>query len=140
MQTLAAAAFALLVGSASMPNPSQAGTPPLLDLHADVLPGAAAQEIMLVEHDLDPGANSGWHIHHGIELAYSLRGTMRVTIDGKPPRVIHAGDSFRVERDTPHEVENVGRGTAALIISYLMDKGVPWKIPVTGPSHSAPGP
>jgi quercetin dioxygenase-like cupin family protein len=136
MQTLVAV-FALVLISAALPNLSRAGpAAPALDLHADVLPGTTPQEVILVEHDFDPGDSSGLHIHHGVELAYVLKGALQVTIEGQPPRLVHAGDSFRVERDTPHEVRNVGRGTAALIISYLMDKGVPWKIPVTGISNA----
>jgi quercetin dioxygenase-like cupin family protein len=136
MQILVAV-FALALLSAALPNLSHAGTAAApLDLHVDVLPGTAPQEVILVEHDFDHGDSSGLHIHHGVELAYVLKGDLQVTIEGQPPRLVHAGDSFRVERDTPHEVRNVGRGTAALIISYLMDKGVPWKIPVTETSNA----
>jgi quercetin dioxygenase-like cupin family protein len=54
--------------------------------------------------------------------------------------LVHAGDSFRVERDTPHEVRNVGRGSGAPIISYLMDKGVPWKIPISASPNATAKP
>jgi quercetin dioxygenase-like cupin family protein len=62
---------------------------------------------------------------------------MQVTIQGQRPRLVHTGDRFRVERDTPHEVRNVGRGSGAPIISYLVDKGVPWKIPVSASFNAA---
>jgi quercetin dioxygenase-like cupin family protein len=124
------AVFSLFLLSALTSSISRAAPAPL-DLHADVLPSAGPQEVIFVEHDFDPGDSSGLHIHHGVELTYVLKGTMQLAIDGQPPRIVHAGDSFRIERDTPHEVRNVGRSKGALIISYLMDKGVPWKIPVT---------
>jgi quercetin dioxygenase-like cupin family protein len=112
------------------PIPDKRLTYPPLDLHTDVLPSSVPQEVILVEHDFEIGESSGHHIHHGVELAYVMKGDLILYIAGRPPRRLHTGESFRVERDTTHEVRNVGTGPAALIITYLMDKGVPWKIPV----------
>ncbi len=122
----------LAVGFAQIQSaPAHAGEP---NLHIEVTPSAVAQEVQLVEHDFGRGESSGWHIHHGVELAYVLKGEIRLSVAGKAPVVLHAGDSFEVARDTPHEATNIGSGQAALIISYLIDKGVPGKIPVATPA------
>jgi quercetin dioxygenase-like cupin family protein len=92
MQTLVAV-FALVLLSAALPNLSHARPAAApLDLHADVLPGTVPQEVILVEHDFNPGDSSGLHIHHGVELAYVLKGDLQVTIERQPPRLVHAGE------------------------------------------------
>ncbi len=111
-----------------------------LDIRTDVHPSTVPQEMMLVEHDFQPGDSSGWHIHHGDELAYVLAGTFELRIAGAQTRLVSAGDSFRILRDTPHEVRNVGKETGKLIISYLMDKSVPWKILVAAPGGDTSSP
>ncbi|HEY3798030.1 MAG TPA: cupin domain-containing protein [Caulobacteraceae bacterium] len=103
------------------------------NLHVDVTPSAVPQEVQLVQHDFAPGETSGWHIHHGVEMAYVLTGDLQISVAGRAPIVVHPGDSFMVPRDTPHEARNIGARPASLILSYLMDKGVPAKIAVPAP-------
>ena len=100
----------------------------------DVAPSAVPQEVQLVEHHLRKGQSSGWHIHHGVELTYVQQGRLQLNVAGQAPVNLRAGDSFEIARDRPHEVRNVGSGRAILIISYLMDKGVPGMIPVPAPA------
>jgi quercetin dioxygenase-like cupin family protein len=104
------------------------------DLHVDVTPSSVPREVQLVEHDFGPGESSGWHIHHGVEMAYVLRGELRLQVVGRPAITVNPGDSFPIARDTPHEARNLGPGEAALIISYLLDKGSPGKIAVPAPA------
>jgi quercetin dioxygenase-like cupin family protein len=98
------------------------------------------QEVLLVEHDFAVGETSGRHIHHGVELAFVMHGDLILRIAGKPPQRLHSGDSFKVERDKPHEVVNVGTAPAALVISFLMDKGAPWAISLGTPAEPATKP
>jgi quercetin dioxygenase-like cupin family protein len=102
-------------------------------LRADVVPSAAPQEVQLLERRFAPGESSGWHIHHGVEMTYVVSGEMRLSIAGQPPRALHAGDSFKIDRDTPHEAVNTGAVEAVLIVTYLIDKGGPAKVPVPPP-------
>ncbi len=87
-----------------------------------------------MERDFKPGETSGWHLHHGVEMTYLLRGEMELRVLGAAPRHLHAGDHFRIERDVPHEGRNVGRAEAAMIICYLKDKSAPMKVPVAEPA------
>jgi hypothetical protein len=95
--------------------PITAAPPP--DIHVDVPARSKGLEVNVVEHDLAPGQSSGWHIHHGIEIAYVV-----------------AGETFEIERDTPHIGTNDGTVPAAMLITYLKDKAGPWKIPVPRPT------
>lgn len=77
MQTLVVV-FALVLLSAALPNLSHARPAAApLDLHADVLPGTFPQEVILVEHDFNPGDSSGLHIHHGVELPMCSKETCK---------------------------------------------------------------
>ncbi len=100
-----------------------------LNFTVDVPTTGAAQQVVYIEHDFAPGESTGLHIHHGIEMSYVMRGTMRVKIHDKPPFVVRKGGSFRVEREVPHEAVNIGRDQAALIIAYVVDQGRPLKEP-----------
>jgi quercetin dioxygenase-like cupin family protein len=105
------------------------------DLHVDVTPSAVPQEVQLVEHDFKKGQSSGWHIHHGVELAYVQQGHVAFNVGGQAGSInLRAGGSIEIDRDTPHKATNVGPGRAILIISYLMDKGAPASIPVPAPT------
>jgi quercetin dioxygenase-like cupin family protein len=122
------AVAALLVGANS------AGAEPP-DIHVDVPPKAKGLEVNVVEHDFAPGATSGWNIHHGLEIAYVLSGEMNVQIAGGPIRHVVKGDTFEVERDTPHRAMNASTtAPAALLITYLKDKNSPVMIAVQPPA------
>ena len=108
-----------------------AAEPP--DIHVDV-PSRKGLEVNVVEHDIAPGQSVGWHIHHGTEISYVLAGALNVQIAGGPIRHVVKGDTFEIDRDTPHRATNDGTETAALLITYLRDKAGPLAIPVPPPS------
>jgi quercetin dioxygenase-like cupin family protein len=100
----------------------------------DVPANARNLEVNVVEHDLAPGQSSGWHIHHGTEIAYVLSGTINMQISGAPIRHIAKGETFVIDPDTPHNGTNASTTEAvALLITYLKAKG-PVTIPVQPPS------
>lgn len=116
--------------SALLATPALASGP---DIHVDVPPDRPGLEVNVVEHDFPSGASSGWHIHHGVEIAYILEGDFDLIVGTGPIQHFHKGDSVRIDRDVPHRATNVGIGPGALLITYLKDKAGPWKIPVPTP-------
>lgn len=129
MRTFLPLAFASIAVSGA----AEAAVPP--DIHLDVPPNAKGLEVNVVEHDYAPGATTGWIIHHGDEIAYVVSGEMNVQIAGGPIRHVVKGDTFEVDRDTPHRASNASATTpAALLITYLRDKSGPVTIPVRPPS------
>jgi quercetin dioxygenase-like cupin family protein len=116
--------LALLIASPALAEPP--------DIHVDV-PERKGQEVNVVEHDIAPGQTIGWHIHHGTEIAYVLSGAVNVQIAGSPIRHVVKGDTFEVDRDTPHRATNSGTETAALLITYLRDKAGPLALQVPAP-------
>lgn len=130
---------ACLIAAAASGQTTSVIPPGAPDLHITVS-DAAPQEATLVEHELSPGYSSGAHIHHGTEQTYVLRGAIELRVAGQPMRVLHAGESFQIPRDTPHEARNTAAEPAALLISYVTDKGTPVKIPVADLSSAPPAP
>lgn len=127
--------IAPLILAASMFMACPAATAPAPDIHVDVPPNAKGLEVNVVEHDYAPGAATGWIIHHGYEIAYVMSGEMNVQIAGGPIRHVVKGDTFEVDRDTPHRATNASATSpAALLITYLRDKNGPVTIPVQPPS------
>jgi len=120
----------LLLVLSALAAPAAADPP---DIHVDV-PVRKGQEVNVVEHDIAPGQTVGWHIHHGTEISYVLSGALNVQIAGGPIRHVVKGDTFEVERDTPHRATNDGTETAALLITYLRDKAGPLAIQVPPPA------
>ena len=59
-----------------------------------------------------------------------IKGDLQLMVDGSPPHVYHAGDSFMVPRDVPHDAKNVGSTPVTIAVTYVIDKGTPLRIPV----------
>ncbi|HUL74126.1 MAG TPA: cupin domain-containing protein [Vicinamibacterales bacterium] len=72
-----------------------------------------------------PGASSGRHFHPGEEFGYVLEGTLELTVDGKPPQRLKAGDVIYMPAGTIHDARNVGPGTLKVLSTYVLEKGKP---------------
>jgi quercetin dioxygenase-like cupin family protein len=104
------------------------------DIHVDVPANARNLEVNVVEHDLAPGQSSGWHIHHGTEIAYVLSGAINMQIAGGPIRHASKGETFVIDPETPHNGTNASAtDPVALLITYVKKKG-PVSVPVQRPS------
>jgi quercetin dioxygenase-like cupin family protein len=92
--------------------------------------GGLPQTVMTATRDFLPGQTAGRHIHHGVEMAIVIRGDLQLMVDGAAPVIYHAGQSFLVPREVPHDVKNVGTTPVTLAITYVIDKGTPARVPV----------
>jgi len=93
-----------------------------LQRSASSIPG---REIIQVLTEIPAGVESGWHMHPGEEVGYILAGTVEVTIEGRPPQVLQAGDGFLVPPRTPHNARDLGPGTGEMLSTYLVEIGEP---------------
>ena len=66
-----------------------------------------------------PGGAAGRHTHPGEELGYVVEGTLRLEVDGQPPRTLNAGDAFFVEAGKVHDGKNIGSGPAKVLATYI---------------------
>ena len=83
----------------------------------------------LVRVSVDKGGLVARHTHPGIEIGYIEQGQAEVKIKGRPDQALNRGDSFAVLADTPHSVQNTGRGELVILSTYVVDKSKPLATP-----------
>ena len=87
--------------------------------------GVRGREVIQVRVELDPGVTFGNHRHPGEEIIYVLEGSGEYQVEGKPPLTLEAGDVLFIPAGTIHAATNVGRGDAAELATYIVEKGKP---------------
>ena len=127
MQTTRIMAVAvLLVGSCLALHVAWAQQPGItrtdLQRHDLSVPG---REVIQVRVDLDPGVAFPRHRHPGEEIIYVIEGSLEYEVEGKPPITLKAGDVLFIPAGTIHAAKNVGRGNAAELATYVVEKGKP---------------
>ena len=78
--------------------------------------------VIVQSRDFAGGAESGWHVHPGTEVAYVTAGRLELRVKGKVT-VLEPGDSFTMPRGVPHNGINPGSETAKAVITLVVDKG-----------------
>jgi quercetin dioxygenase-like cupin family protein len=89
----------------------------------------AGREAVVAKVEVAPGARAGRHTHPGDEISYVAEGTVELLVDGQPPRVLKAGESFVVPAGTVHDAHNSGDTPTRLIGVYIVEKGKPLATP-----------
>ena len=97
-----------------------------LQRHDLSVPG---REVIQVRVDIAPGVVAPRHSHPGEEIVYAIEGSLEYRLDGKPPVTIGAGAVLFIPAGVIHEVKNVGRGNAAELATYIVEKGKPLVVP-----------
>ena len=118
---------ALLLLAAAAPLASVPQTHAELDV-----PRGRAQTVIVQSRDFAAGAESGWHIHPGTEVAYITSGQLEVRVKGKVT-VLNAGDSVTIPRGLAHNGVNRGPQTAKVVITLVVDKGAALRRSVSAP-------
>ncbi|WP_416050504.1 cupin domain-containing protein [Cupriavidus basilensis] len=94
---------------------------------ADVsVPG---REAVVARVELAPGIYAGRHTHPGDEISYVAEGQAELLVEGQPPRLIKAGESFVVPAGVVHDAHNSGTAPTRLIGVYVVEKGKPLATP-----------
>jgi len=113
-----------------------AAAPPsaTVQTHAQLdVPRGRAQVVIVQSREFAPGAESGWHVHPGTEVAYVTAGKLELVVKGKVT-VVAAGDSFTMPRGVPHNGINRGSEVAKAVITLVVDKGAQPRQPVAAPN------
>jgi quercetin dioxygenase-like cupin family protein len=119
--------MALAAGTAAAPPA------PAPQTHAQIdVPRARAQQVIVQSRDFPVGGESGWHVHPGTEVAYVTAGRLELRIKGKTT-ILEPGDSFTMPRGVPHNGVNHGTEPARVVITLVVDKGVPPRQSVAAP-------
>jgi quercetin dioxygenase-like cupin family protein len=121
-------AAAVIAGSALMAQAAQAqvqmqGLKRTGILKSDFsVPG---REVLQVRVDFAEGVESPKHAHPGEEVAFVLEGTLEYRIEGRPTVTLKVGDAVFIPAGAMHVAKNVGRGNAAELATYLVQKDQP---------------
>ena len=89
----------------------------------------AGREAVVARVEVAPGAKAGRHTHPGDEISYVLEGEATLLIDGQPPRVVKAGESFVIQAGLVHDAHNNGSTPTKLVGVYVVEKGKPLASP-----------
>ena len=87
-------------------------------------------EAVTARAEFQPGAAVPKHTHPGEEVGYILEGQLTLEVEGKPAQNLKAGDTFFLPAGTVHAAKNTGKGPAAVLSTYLVEKGKPLATPV----------
>ncbi len=134
MKTILIAGFAVLASTCAFAQSGgQMAVPNTPDKQVyDVPPGSKDVEVIIQSRSLQQGESVTPHIHHGVEMTEVVEGTFELYVKGQPMKVIHAGESFMVPREAPHDARPApGTGPVKLSVTLVIDKGTAPRSPVT---------
>ena len=123
-----------MIRSLAMLATAALATPPPVSTQGtfDVPQDKGEQQVIVQSRVFDPGSESGWHVHPGVEMAWVISGEMEIATAGGVRHLL-PGDSFIMPRGTPHNGLNRGKEPARIAITLVVDKGV-------APRQSVPAP
>ena len=78
--------------------------------------------------EVPAGGAAGRHSHPGIETGYVMEGELTLLIDGQPPKVLKAGESYQIPAGVIHDAKAVDKPFKVLAI-YIVDKTKPLATP-----------
>ena len=133
MKTLWIAGLAVLASSAAFAQSGgQMAVPAGPDRQVyDIPAGSKDQQIIIQVRDLKDGETVTPHIHHGVEMTEVVTGTFELYVKGQPVKVLHAGESFIVPREAPHDARPApGSPPVHLAVTLVIDKGTAPRTPV----------
>jgi quercetin dioxygenase-like cupin family protein len=87
-------------------------------------------EAVMAKGEIPSNGTTGRHTHPGEEVSYVLSGTLMLEVEGKPSRMVHAGDVFMIPAGVVHNATNHESGMATVIATYIVEKGKPLTTPV----------
>lgn len=91
------------------------------------VPGTAYETVIGIA-EIAPNVTIGRHTHPGPESGYLIAGGFELVIDGEAPRMLKAGDSYKVPPNTVHDAKTGAEG-AKVIATYVVEKGQPLASP-----------
>lgn len=87
------------------------------------VPGTAYETVIGIA-EIAPNVSIGRHTHPGPESGYLIEGSFELLIEGEPPRLLKAGESYKVAPRTVHDAKT-GSAGAKVIATYVVEKGQP---------------
>lgn len=100
--------------------------------------GTRSPSVFVFEDNVfDPNGNTGWHYHPGILLVTVAEGSVDWYDSSCTKHVRKTGDFFTESDRAVHEVRNSGSVRARLILTFIIAKGLTFKISAPAPACAA---
>jgi quercetin dioxygenase-like cupin family protein len=94
------------------------------------MPDMGPMEGYVVEVEIAPGGQSGWHYHPGHEFGYPISGEATLEVQGKPSVVLKPGTAGHIEPGIIHNATNNSKTEPfKTLVVYVIEKGKPVAIP-----------
>jgi quercetin dioxygenase-like cupin family protein len=93
------------------------------------VPGTPFETVIGIA-EIAPRVAIGRHTHPGPESGYVIAGSFELLVEGQPPRMLKAGDSYQVPPGAVHDAKAGSEG-AKVIATYVVQKGQPLASPAT---------
>jgi quercetin dioxygenase-like cupin family protein len=85
-------------------------------------------EVILGSAEIAQGGSTGRHTHFGVETGYVIAGTSVLEVEGEPPRLLRAGDSYLIPAGKVHNA-TAREGDAKVLATYVVERGKPLATP-----------
>jgi len=100
----------------------------------DDLAPMPAMTAYVVEGELAPGAESGWHAHPGHDFSYVRSGKATFGYENKPPRTFKQGMVMHNEPGVVHNFRNSSKTEPFKYVSvFIIEQEKPVAIPMRPP-------
>ena len=133
MKAIAAAAFAASLAAFAVDALAQAPAPAAppgikrtLLQRSDI---GNHMEVILGLAEIAPGSSTGRHSHFGTETGMVIEGSSSIEIEGDPPLLLKAGDSYLIPAGKVHNAKCLGDAPVKVLATYVVEKGKPLATP-----------
>ena len=136
-----AQAVAQAVPSAPQPADAHAGTRTVVSTGTTVTnepiryPSGSPAHVSAVEITLEPGQQTGWHIHPVPLFGYILAGELTVDYGAKGKRTYRTGDGFVEAMNEAHNGRNLGQEPVKILAVFMGADGVAGTTPASPPAR-----
>jgi quercetin dioxygenase-like cupin family protein len=83
------------------------------------------REVIQTRVDIPPGVLAPRHSHPGEEIIYVIEGEFEYQVEGRAPLIVKTGEVLFVPAGAVHSAKNIGKGNAAELATYVVEKGKP---------------
>jgi quercetin dioxygenase-like cupin family protein len=87
------------------------------------VPGTGYETVIGIA-EIAANVSVGRHTHPGPESGYLMDGSFELVVEGEPPRMLKAGDSYKIPPRVVHDAKAGAQG-AKVIATYVVEKGHP---------------
>jgi len=89
------------------------------------VPASTTHEAVMAMAEIAPGASSGRHFHHGVEVGYVVSGSLLVEHPDGSTATYSQGQAFKNPISAVHDAKNTGTVPVKILAVYIVEKGKP---------------